>query len=104
MILRQSKGKRKSVKIFGTDYLTDDDNCIRDYIYICDLAKAHILGLDYLVEENKSDIFNLGNGRGFSVREIIEISKQVTEKSILVEECPRRLGDRAVLVGSNNKA
>ena len=104
LVLLTALGKRKSINIFGTDYPTDDGTCIRDYIHVCDLAKAHILGLDYLLEENKSDIFNLGNGGGFSVREIIEISEKVTEKSIPVEECPRRAGDPAVLVGSNNKA
>lgn len=104
LVLLTALGKRKSINIFGTDYPTDDGTCIRDYIHVSDLAKAHILGLNYLLEENKSDIFNLGNGGGFSVREIIKISEKVTKRSIPVVECPRRAGDPAVLVGSGDKA
>ena len=104
LVLLTALGKRKSINIFGTDYPTDDGTCIRDYIHVYDLAKAHILGLNYLLEENKSDIFNLGNGGGFSVREIIKISEKVTQRSIPVVECPRRAGDPAVLVGSGDKA
>ena len=67
LVLLTALGKRKSINIFGTDYPTDDGTCIRDYIHVSDLAKAHILGLEYLLEENESNIFNLGNGGGFSV-------------------------------------
>ena len=104
LALLTALGKRKSINIFGTDYPTDDGTCIRDYIHVCDLAQAHILGMEYLLKKNKSDIFNLGNGSGFSVREIIEISEKVTQRSIPIVECPRRAGDPAVLVGSGDKA
>ena len=104
LVLLTALGRRSSVKIFGTDYPTGDGTCIRDYIHVCDLALAHVLGLDYLIEQSQSNIFNLGNGNGFSVREIIEVSKKVTGRSIRVDEVPRRTGDPAILVGSGAKA
>ena len=104
LVLLTALGKRKSIQILGTDYPTDDGTCIRDYIHVWDLAQAHVLGMDYLLERSRSDIFNLGNGGGFSVREIIRVSQKVTGKSIPIDECPRRPGDPAVLVGSGAKA
>ena len=104
LVLLTALGQRKSIQIFGTDYPTDDGTCIRDYIHVCDLAQAHVLGMDYLLKRSRSDIFNLGNGGGFSVREIIRVSQKVTGKSIPIDECPRRPGDPAVLVGSGAKA
>ena len=104
LVLLTALGQRKSIQIFGTDYPTDDGTCIRDYIHVCDLAQAHVLGMDYLLERSRSDIFNLGNGDGFSVREIIRVSEKVTGESIPIDECPRRHGDPAVLVGSGAKA
>ena len=104
LVLLTALGQRKSIQIFGTDYPTDDGTCIRDYIHVCDLAQAHILGMDYLLKQSRSDIFNLGNGDGFSVREIIRVSQKVTSKSIPADECPRRPGDPAILVGSGAKA
>ncbi|MFM7193147.1 MAG: GDP-mannose 4,6-dehydratase, partial [Microcystaceae cyanobacterium] len=88
----------------GTDYPTPDGTCIRDYIHVNDLANAHILGLEYLLGGGQTDIFNLGNGNGFSVKEMIDTAKLVTGRSIPVIEGDRRPGDPPVLVGSNAKA
>lgn len=104
LVLLTALGKRKFINIFGTDYPTDDGTCIRDYIHVCDLAQAHILGLEYLFEQKQSAIFNLGNGDGFSVREIIRVAETVTERTIPAKECPRRPGDPAILIGSGTKA
>ncbi len=78
--------------------------CIRDYIHVTDLAQAHILAVEYLMKGGKSDIFNLGNGVGFSVREVIEKAKEVTQKDIKVVEESRRGGDPAVLIAASDKA
>lgn len=104
LVLLTALGARDNVTIFGTDYPTADGTCIRDYIHVNDLAQAHVLGLDYLLQGNNSQIFNLGNGNGFSVREIVEATEQVTGKKIKVIECDRRLGDPPILVGSSQKA
>ena len=104
LVLFAALGKRQSVSIFGTDYPTRDGTCIRDYIHVTYLAQAHVLGLEYLVKEGDSEVFNLGNGSGFSVREVIETTKEVTGKEIKVVECDRRPGDPPVLVGSSDKA
>ena len=96
--------KRDVIQIFGTDYPTKDGTCIRDFIHVRDLVQAHLLGLDYLLDGGKSTVFNLGNGKGFSVRQVIETSKRVTGKSIRVVEKPRRQGDPPVLVGDASKA
>jgi UDP-glucose 4-epimerase len=96
--------KRSHLSIFGNDYDTPDGTAIRDYIHICDLATAHILGLEYLLAGGDSDIFNLGNGNGFSVREVIETAKKVTGRDFPVQESPRREGDAPNLVGSSKKA
>ena len=97
-------GKREDIKIFGTDYETPDGTCIRDYIHVTDLADAHILSLKYLESENESNEFNLGNGQGFSVREVIDSVKKVTGKDFKVVETDRREGDPAILIGSSKKA
>jgi UDP-glucose 4-epimerase len=95
-------GRRKNIRIYGTDYSTPDGTCIRDYIHVGDLADAHLLALSALEEKDRM-IYNLGNGRGFSVREVIEAVRRVTGHPIPVEECPRRPGDPAVLVASSAK-
>lgn len=94
---------RDKIMIFGDDYPTEDGTCIRDYIHIMDLIDAHLLALDYLRAGNDSDIFNLGNGRGFSVKEIIDTSEKVTGLNIKRETGSRRPGDPAVLVASSDK-
>jgi UDP-glucose 4-epimerase len=104
LVLLAALGKRESVSIFGTDYLTPDGSCIRDYIHVTDLAQAHLLGLEYLLNGGNSDVFNLGNGNGFSVREVIDTARKVTGKDIKVIERDRRPGDPPCLVGSGEKA
>lgn len=97
-------GKRDSLFIFGTDYPTHDGTCIRDYIHVTDLANAHVLGLKHLLKGEDSAVFNLGNGQGFSVKEVIETAQTVTQKIIPVIEKERRPGDVPILVGSSEKA
>lgn len=104
LILQVPNGKRESISIYGTNYNTDDGTCIRDYIHVTDLASAHILALQYLMNGGKSDIFNLGNGVGYSVREVIDVARKVTGHSIPAIEAPRRAGDPARLVASSEKA
>ena len=96
--------KREFLSIFVTDYDTPDGTAVRDYIHICDLADAHILGLEYLLQGGESNLFNLGNGNGFSVREVIETTKKVTGLPLPVKESDRRAGDAPILVGSSEKA
>ena len=104
LVLQTALGKRESISIFGTDYPTPDGTCIRDYIHVTDLATAHCQGLEYLLDGGKSEIFNLGNGSGFSVKETIEAARQVTGLEIKAVECDRRPGDPPALVGSSEKA
>ena len=99
LALDAASGRRSDIRIFGTDYDTPDGTCIRDYIHVTDLAEAHILALEYLLEGGPSDVFNLGNGRGFSVRQVIETARRVSGREIRVVEEGRRQGDPAVLVG-----
>jgi UDP-glucose 4-epimerase len=103
LVLDVALGRRTSIKIFGQDYPTPDGTCIRDYIHVSDLADAHLLALDALDTKDKL-IYNLGNGHGFSVREVIESARRVTGHPIPAEACPRRAGDPAVLVASSEKA
>ena len=107
LVLDVALGRRKSIKIFGEDYPTPDGTCIRDYIHVSDLADAHLLALKALETPAAAKaglIFNLGNGHGFSVREVIESARRVTGHPILTEAHPRRPGDPAVLVASSEKA
>ncbi|MBE9117909.1 UDP-glucose 4-epimerase GalE [Lusitaniella coriacea LEGE 07157] len=97
-------GRRESISIFGTDYPTPDGTCIRDYIHVSDLATAHVLGLEYLLQGGKTEVFNLGNGSGFSVKEVIETAREVTGEEIKAVEQERRPGDPPMLVGSAKKA
>ncbi|WP_324282448.1 UDP-glucose 4-epimerase GalE [Cyanobacterium aponinum UTEX 3221] len=104
LILYAALGKRDSISILGDDYPTPDGTCIRDYIHVEDLAQAHLLGLEYLLDGGKSEVFNLGNGNGFSVKEVIKAAKKVTGKDFTVKNAPRRPGDPPILVGSSEKA
>ena len=104
LVLQVPNGKRESVSVYGTDYDTPDGTCIRDYIHVTDLAQAHILAVEYLANGGASDIFNLGNGVGYSVREVIETARSVTGHPIPATEVPRRSGDPARLVASGEKA
>ena len=102
LILDVALGKRTNIKIFGTDYPTPDGTCIRDYIHVRDLTDAHLLALNALDEKDRV-IYNIGNGQGFTVRQVIESVRRVTGHPIPVEEQPRRPGDPAVLVASSEK-
>jgi UDP-glucose 4-epimerase len=103
LILKTAKGKREYVRIFGTNYPTSDGTCIRDYIHVEDLAEAHFLSMNHLVSGGKSEIFNCGYGHGYSVREIVDVSKKITGIDFKVEETERRAGDPPLLVAGNNK-
>jgi len=103
LILDVALGRRKSIRIYGDDYPTSDGTCIRDYIHVSDLADAHLLALQALETRDRL-IFNLGNGQGFSVREVIESARRVTGHPIPAEIHPRRPGDPAVLVASSERA
>ncbi|MCJ7547009.1 MAG: UDP-glucose 4-epimerase GalE [Deltaproteobacteria bacterium] len=102
-ILEVALGKRPLIEIYGTDYDTPDGTCIRDYIHVSDLAQAHILAMEVLLDGNPSRVYNLGNQRGFSVREVVDSARMVTGHSIPVRESSRRQGDPPVLVASSER-
>ena len=104
LVMKTALGQRDHIGIFGEDYPTPDGTCVRDYIHVKDLAEAHLLALDYLERGGISDVFNLGNGAGYSVREIIETARRITGKEIKAVVEPRRGGDPSVLIASNKKA
>lgn len=104
LILQVPLGKREAITVFGDDYATPDGTCLRDYIHVLDLADAHVLAVDYLRRGGKSDIFNLGNGQGFSVKEMISAAEQATGQEINVVMGQRRPGDPAQLIASSEKA
>ena len=104
LILQVPMGKREHITVFGEDYPTPDGTCLRDYIHVIDLADAHVLAIDYLRKGGESNIFNLGNGRGFSVKEMIEAAKKATGRDIKVDIGARRAGDPAQLIASSEKA
>ena len=104
LVLQVPLGKRPYISIFGNDYDTKDGTCVRDYIHVTDLAQAHILALKYLAEGNDSDVFNLGNGIGFTVNEIIESARKVTGLDIPAKYEARRAGDPSKLIASSEKA
>jgi UDP-glucose 4-epimerase len=104
LVLRTALGERPAVEIFGTDYPTPDGTCVRDYVHVTDLASAHVLGVERLAGGAPSDVYNLGNGSGFSVREVIATAERVTGRPIAAVAAPRRAGDPHTLVGSSDKA
>ena len=104
VILQVPNGQREKISVFGEDYPTKDGTCVRDYIHVTDLAQAHILALDYLIKGGENNVFNLGNGVGFTVKEVIDVARKVTGHAIPAEICPRRAGDPAQLVASSDKA
>ncbi len=104
LILQAPNGQRETISIFGDDYDTKDGTCVRDYIHVTDLAQAHILAVNYLMKGGKSDIFNLGNGVGFTVKEVIEAARRVTGHPIPAVVAQRRAGDPAKLIASSEKA
>lgn len=104
LILETISGKRSMLTVHGTDYDTDDGTCIRDYVHVSDLVDAHILGLEWLKKEKSNQIFNLGTGRGFSVREVIDQASRITNHPIPVQNGPRRAGDCQKLVSGSERA
>ena len=104
LVMKTALGQRDHIGIFGEDYPTPDGTCVRDYIHVKDLAEPHLLALEYLERGGISDVFNLGNGAGYSVREIIETARRITGKEIKAVVEPRRGGDPSVLIASNKKA
>jgi len=103
IIMQAALGKRDKLQVYGDDYDTPDGTCIRDYIHVTDLASAHILALKHLDEGGDSRVYNLGNGKGFSVKEVIDMAKRVTGRKIDYEVVSRRPGDPAVLVASSKR-
>ena len=104
LVLDAIDGKRPALTIFGTDYDTPDGTCIRDYVHVCDLVDAHILGLKWLEDGKGSRIFNLGTGKGFSVRQVIDGCRSVTNREVPIKEGTRRAGDAAKLVSGSERA
>ena len=104
LILQVPNHQREYISIFGTDYDTKDGTCVRDYIHVNDLAQAHILAMNYLRNGGKSDIFNLGNGVGFTVKEVVETAREVTGHPIPAKEEARRAGDPSTLIASSGRA
>ncbi len=104
IVLQAAAGQREYISVYGEDYDTVDGTCVRDYIHVVDLAQAHVLAVEYLEAGGQSDIFNLGNGVGFTVKQVIATAEKVVGHSIPAEIGPRRAGDPAVLVASSDKA
>jgi UDP-glucose 4-epimerase len=100
LVLDAARGARPSVHIYGEDYATPDGTCVRDYVHVSDLARAHVMAIDYLARSSQSEIFNLGSGGGYSVRQVIDTARAVTSRSIKVLVGARRVGDPAILVAS----
>ena len=103
LVLEVAAGRRENIKIFGANYPTSDGTCIRDYIHVNDLTGAHLLALNSLLSGGDSAVYNLGNNRGYSVREVIELARKVTGKPIPAIEADKRPGDPAVLIASSDK-
>ena len=101
--LKVAKGEIEKLEIYGTDYPTPDGTCIRDYIHVMDIAEAHLIALEYLLDGGESDVFNCGYGHGFSVKEVVETVKKVTGREFKVIEAERRPGDSPFLVADNSK-
>jgi len=101
--LKTAKGEFEKLEIYGTDYPTPDGTCVRDYIHVMDIAEAHFIALEYLLDGGESEVLNCGYGRGFSVREVVETVKKVTGINFKVVEAPRRPGDPAALIADNSK-
>jgi UDP-glucose 4-epimerase len=103
LILKVASGERESIRVFGTDYPTPDGTCVRDYIHVNDLTRAHLLALENLLKGGESAVFNLGNNRGYSVREVIDMARDVTGKPIPAIKAERRPGDPATLIAASDK-
>ncbi len=104
LVLRAASGRWPAIKVFGTDYDTPDGTCIRDYVHVTDLCNAHLLALQRLMDGGRSRAYNLGNGNGFSVKQVIEAARKISGRNIAVTEGPRRDGDPARLVADSKRA
>ncbi len=104
LVLQAASGRREAITVFGRDYDTPDGTCIRDYIHVSDLCEAHWLAIRHLLDQGTSDHFNLGNGNGFSVQQVIDAARRVTGRNIPVRHGERRGGDPAVLVADASRA
>ncbi|RMG23520.1 MAG: UDP-glucose 4-epimerase GalE [Methanobacteriota archaeon] len=104
LALRVAAGKAESLNVYGDDYNSEDGTCIRDYIHVSDLCRAHWMSMNYLIDSNQSDVFNLGTGEGVSVRRVVNICRQITGREIRVRYQPRRQGDPVELVADPRKA
>lgn len=104
LVLQAASGRRQSISVFGSDYPTQDGTCVRDYIHVEDLCDAHLLALEKILSGADSEQYNLGNGEGFSVKEVIDCAKLVTARDIKIDYSPRRSGDPAILVADSTKA
>lgn len=104
LILQAASGRREDIKVFGDDYATDDGTCVRDYIHINDLCEAHSLALHQMMAQDKSARYNLGNGKGFSVKQVIDVAREVSGNNFTVTIEPRRPGDPAILVADATRA
>ncbi|WP_397449720.1 UDP-glucose 4-epimerase GalE [Pseudomonas sp. NA-150] len=103
LILQAAAGRRSTITVYGRDYDTPDGTCIRDYIHVSDLCSAHLLAVDYLLEGGASTAFNLGNGQGFSVQQVIDAARRVTGRDIVTSDAPRRAGDPPRLVADSSR-
>ena len=103
LVLQVASGRKKHIEIFGDDYPTQDGTCVRDYVHVMDIVEAHMLAMENLVNTNKSQVFNIGNSKGFSVKQIIQMTKEITKVDIPVEILARRKGDPAQLIADNKK-
>ena len=101
LVLQTASGRRDDIAIFGNNYGTDDGTCVRDFVHVLDLCDAHLLSLDWLKNGGGSKRYNLGNGNGFSVMEVVNVAKKVTDKSISITNSPRREGDPEILVADS---
>ena len=104
LILFTAMGRQTSIKIFGNDYPTADGTCIRDYVHVSDLADAHVAAVEWLAAGNSSETFNLGNGQGVSVAEVVKAVERITGKEIVVDNRARRPGDPPILISDSAKA
>jgi len=103
LVLQVATGERQAIQIYGTDYPTQDGTCIRDYVHVCDLTQAHLLALEYLLRGGSSAVYNLGNNKGYSVREVVETARRITRHPIPAVEADRRPGDPAFLVADSGR-
>ncbi len=103
LVLKVATGERESIQLYGTDYPTSDGTCIRDYVHVSDLAQAHLLALEHLLKRGESAVYNLGNSKGYSVREVVETARRITKHPIPAAEAARRPGDPAFLVADSSK-